>query len=273
MAADYPPPHHLLRDLRVEIVRRAGGVAVRAPAAPGVCGPGGGVGAGALGVVLDVLGGNLAIEAVRPDWALTSSLELHRLRPTRGDAIEATGRPLRAGRTQVVVDAEVAGPDGPAAVGSITFTRIARRDETPEYAAPESERTAFAREGSGLDGPLREALGIRTLDPAAGALEMDVVPYVRNSVGALQGGALVALVVEAASAAAAPVLRGAAQAECLDLRVHFLALGREGPIRSRTALLARGPGDARLRVDLVDAGQDGRLVASAFARVGRLAGA
>jgi len=242
--------------------------------------PRGGAGAAALAVALDVLGGNLALEAVAPDWAVTSSLELHRLRPTAGGDVTVRGRPLRAGRTHVVIDAEVAGqdPDAPAAVGSVTFTRIARRSGTPEYRMPDEALTVFAVEGSGLERPLREALGIRASsipDAGAGAddgaLELDVHPWVSNSVGALQGGALVALVDAAATDAAAPRLAEVASPATLDLRVHFLALARKGPVRARARLLGHSTRDARLRVDLSDAGQEGRLVASAFVRVGTLA--
>ena len=120
----------MLRDLRLEIWRRGAGVAVRGPAVPAVHNRAGSVGAAALGVAVDVIGGNLALRALQPDWAVTSSLELHLLRPLLRD-FEVTGTPLRAGATQVVLDVEVADGEraaGPCAVASMTFTRIPRRD-------------------------------------------------------------------------------------------------------------------------------------------------
>jgi len=63
----YPPARHMLRDLRLEIWRRGGEVTVRAPGAAGVRGRAGAVGAAALGVAVDVIGGNLALRAVQPD--------------------------------------------------------------------------------------------------------------------------------------------------------------------------------------------------------------
>jgi len=86
-------------------------------------------------------------------------------------------------------------------------------------------------------------------------------------VGALQGGAVVALVDAAAeSVAAARMAEGVAT---LDLSVHFLALGRVGPVRSRTRWLGGSPHDARLRVELVDAGQEDRLMAAGVVRLAR----
>src|SRR5258705_10910285 len=102
----YPPARHMLRDLRLEIWRRGGEVTVRAPAVAGIRSRAGAVGAAALGVATDVIGGNLALRAVQPDWAVTSTLELHLLRPLTRD-FEVTGAPLRAGATQVVLDVEV----------------------------------------------------------------------------------------------------------------------------------------------------------------------
>jgi len=91
----YPPARHMLRDLRLEIWRRDGEVAVRMPAVAALQNRAGAVGAGALGVAVDVIGGNLALRAVQPDWAVTSTLELHLLRPLTRD-FEVTGAPLRA---------------------------------------------------------------------------------------------------------------------------------------------------------------------------------
>ena len=260
----------MLRDLHLEILRRADAVAVRAPAVPQTWNRAGAVGAAALGVAVDVIGGNLALRVVQPDWAVTSTLELHLLRPIARD-FEVTGAPLRAGRSHVVLDVEVsdgAGP-GPAAVASMTFTRIRRRDYTMPFVEDDSERFAFANDGAGLEAPFLEQIGCRVIDAGTGAVELPVTDYVRNSIGALQGGAVVALVDAAAeSLAAARMGEGVATQ---DLQLHFLALGRVGPIRTRTRWLAGSPHEARLRVELVDTGQEDRLVAVSVVRLGRSA--
>src|SRR5262245_36285469 len=142
----YPPARHMLRDLRLEIWRRSGEITVRAPGGARVHSRAGAVGAGALGVAVDVIGGNLALRAIQPDWAGTSPLDLHLLRPLAGD-FEVAGTPLRAGTTQVVLDVEV-GDDrseaGPGAVARMTFTRIPRRANTMPFIEGEQERFSFA---------------------------------------------------------------------------------------------------------------------------------
>ncbi|HKA14777.1 MAG TPA: hypothetical protein VKH41_07155 [Myxococcota bacterium] len=267
----YPPAEHMLRDLRLEIWRRDNGVEVRGPAVPELHSRAGAVGAAALGVAVDVIGGNLSLRAVQPDWCVTSALNLHLLRPLTRD-FEVTGAPLRAGATQVVLDVEVSDGDraaGPCAVASLAFTRISRRANTMPFVQAAAERFTFADGGSRLRAPFLAQIGCRVLDAETGAVELPVSDYVRNSVGALQGGAVVALVDAAAeSVASARMVEGTATQ---DLQLHFLALGRVGPVRSRTRWLAGSPREARLRVELVDAGQGDRLMAVAVVRLARFA--
>ena len=268
----YPPPRHMLRDLRLEIWRRRGEITVRAPGVAGVRNRAGAVGAAALGVAVDVTGGNLALRAVQPDWAVTSTLDLHLLRPIAGD-FEVAGAPLRAGATQVVLDVEVSDGDsaaGPGAVASMTFTRIPRRANTMPFIEGEQERFAFDDGGSGLSASFLDQIGCRVIDAPAGVVELAVEDYVRNSVGALQGGAVVALIDAAAESVASA--RMVEDAATLDLSVHFLALGRVGPIRSRARWLAGSAHDARLRIELVDTGQSDRLMAVAAVRLARFPG-
>ena len=176
-----------------------------------------------------------------------------------------SGRALRAGRTQLVIEAEARDDGGgpPLALGHIGFTRVARRDDTPESPSDPPDVYSFGDAGVMLDEPLLEALGVVVIDASAGRLELPLSPYVRNSVGGLQGGAVVTLVDAAATAAAGARLGAPATVE--DLSVRFLALGRGGPVRSSAAVL-RENGDALLlRIELRDVGQDDRLVAVATA--------
>jgi uncharacterized protein (TIGR00369 family) len=114
--------------------------------------------------------------------------------------------------------------------------------------------------------PFHQAIGLRVLDAASGALEIPLAPYVVNSVGALQGGVVVALA-DASAEHAGRALLGREVATS-DLSVHYLALGREGPLYTRAALLRRDADAALFSIELRDAGQDGRLAAVATARVG-----
>jgi len=258
----YPPPRHLLADLRLAILRRGDALAVTAPAVPEIRNRAGHVGAGALGVAVDVFGGTLALRAIQPDWCVTSTLDLHLLRPLARD-FEVTGAPLRSGRTSVVVDVAVddGSHEGPAAVACMTFTRIPRRRETIPFREPSDERTVFGNESAGLREPFLDRIGCRVLDASAGVVELVVEDYVRNSVGALQGGAVVALIDAAAEAVASA--RMAEDATTRDLQVHFLALGRVGPIRSRARPLAGDGERATLRVELFDTGAEDRLLSVA----------
>ncbi|HVN36736.1 MAG TPA: PaaI family thioesterase [Myxococcota bacterium] len=268
--ADYPPPHHILRDLRLEVDLRGDGPRVRVPVVRELCGPDGSVRAGVLGVALDVFGGNLAVEAAAPDWALTAQLELHVLRPLTSGEICVTGQPLRAGRTNLVAEARVddgAAGDGatPYAVGRLTFTRVPARGGEPPRERRGGLLYAFAEGAERLAAPFHSAIGLRELDAATGALELALGPYVENSVGALQGGVVVAAL-DAAAECAGRALLGRDVATS-DLSVHFLALGREGPLRTRATLLRREPDAALFSVALHDAGQADRLASVATVRV------
>ena len=86
---------------------------------------------------------------------------------------------------------------------------------------------------------------------------MPIGDWSRNSLGAIQGGA-VATIIDAAAEAATR----AATSEPLvvtDLQITYLALGRIGPIRTRVDVLAASPGHATARVELVDAGAESRV--------------
>jgi acyl-coenzyme A thioesterase PaaI-like protein len=281
--AEYPPPQHVLRDLRIEVDHRGASPVVRAPVVPELLGPGGSVRAGVLGVALDVFGGNLAVEAAAPDWALTAQLELHVLRALTHGTIAVTGRPLRAGRTNLVAEAwiaaEDAGPDAAdpadptagartAAFGRLTFTRVPSRGGAPPRARRGGLLYRFAEAEERLRVPFHQAIGLRVLDAAAGELEIALVSYVHNSVGALQGGLVVALA-DASAEQAGRALLGREVASS-DLAVHYLALGREGPIRTCATLLRRDSDSALFSIEQRDAGQEERVSAVATVRVAAL---
>jgi acyl-coenzyme A thioesterase PaaI-like protein len=272
---DYPPPNHMLRDLRVEVDSRGEQPVIHVPVVPEILGPGGTVRAGVLGIGLDLFGGSLAVKAVAPDWALTAQLELHLLHPLREGTLTVTGRPLRAGKTNLVAEARIdagkvagAANGEPIALGRLTFARVPARGGEPSQGHRNGQLHSFAEGNEKLPTRFLDAVGLRVLDAAAGAVEISVVPYVRNSVGALQGGLVVALADLAAESAGRALL--ACDVVTTDLSVHFLALGREGPVRSRASLLRDDGSGALFSVELHDAGLEGRLAAVATARVARI---
>jgi len=273
--ADYPPPKHVHRDLHIEVDQREELPTVRAPVVRELLGPDGAVRTGALAVPLDVFGGNLAVEAATPDWALTAQLELHVLTPLREGTITVSGRPLRAGKTNLVAEARIDASDAarlrgdaPCAVGRLTFTRVPVRGGEPPRARRGGLLYGFAEGGEKFEQPFHDAIGLRTLDPAAGAVELALVPYVVNSVGALQGGLVVALADASAERAGRALL--AREVVTTDLSVHFLALGKQGPFRTRATRLRSDPETALFSVEILDAGQEDRLMAVATARVARV---
>lgn len=264
LPGEYPPPRHMLRDLRLETWRDAEGPHTRIPVCSEICGAGG-VRLGVLATLADVAGGAAALEAVNPDWIATSDLMVHRLGgPGRG-ALEATARVSRAGRRSVLLEVDVRDDEGPIALATMGFTRLAARGGVQQHGSRPEERFDFALPDSGLSCPFVDAIGAISRDPAG--VELAVTPYVGNSLGALQGGAAATLLDRAAELAGGEAL-GAAVAVS-DMAVHFVALGRVGPMRAQASLLRRREKSALFRVAMVDAGAGGRLGALATAWVER----
>jgi uncharacterized protein (TIGR00369 family) len=281
----YPPPRHFLSDLGMEAeVTSETSATVRIRATPHVTGPDGGVRAGVLATLVDVVGGSAALRALHPDWMATADLTLQVVRPVVGPWVEARATVLRRGRTTLVVEAlvfdldddgaEVLDDEGvaaPVAWASMTFAILPARDSTPvrDVSAELPVRWAFT--GTGLDQPVTEVLGISVVDAAAGVVSLPVAEYLRNSFGAVQGGVMATLA-EVATTAMLGAESGpdAGPVAVTDLQVAYLALGRVGPIVSRSTRLAGGggggAGGGSVVVELIDQGADGRLTTVINAR-------
>ena len=109
----YPPPHHILADLGLDAeVDSDTSARVRTRVTPFVTGADGGVRAGVLATLVDVVGGAVGVRALRPDWMATADLTIQVVRPARGPFVEARGRVLRRGRTTLVIEAGVFEVDG-----------------------------------------------------------------------------------------------------------------------------------------------------------------
>ena len=136
-----------------------------------------------------------------PDaWMLTSDMSV-RMRPLPAPAFVTTRSTiLRRGRRSATAKVDlVNGAGEPIATGAIGFARVQRRPTDPVKPPASQERISMMFDGSRtLDGLLREEAGIVVLDAAAGSLEMEVTPELRNPAGTLQG-AMVALFAEAAA--------------------------------------------------------------------------
>jgi uncharacterized protein (TIGR00369 family) len=278
-AAGYPPARHLLSDLGIEAESIAESDTVaRIRATPHIVAADGGVRAGVLATLVDLVGGSEAIRAARPDRMVTADLTLQMVRPAVGPFVEARGRVVRRGRTTLVIEAGVfdvsgegsqatadAGDAPPAAWATMTFAihagnqSKASGDEGPRLPA----RWSFT--GAGLEGPVVDALSLSETGAGGGEVSMPVREYLLNSFGAVQGGVM-ALLGEVAALRAFEGAGGPGGAVVTDLQVAYLATGRVGPIVSRTRVLGTcgdGPGTGGSRwnavVELFDEGDGGRL--------------
>jgi uncharacterized protein (TIGR00369 family) len=252
MATDYPPERHLLRDLQLDFEHRADGVSIASlPVVPEICGDDGAVQTGVIGTLVDVIGGGLAASTAAPNWIATADLTLHVTGRAVDGRVEAHARVLRAGRTTVVLEVDLPR----VGYATMSFSVLPRRDSNPDVdAVRPAGASTMVLPGSRMTQPWRDALGITVVDATAGVVELPVLEWAKNSMGALQGGA-VSAVVEAAAEAA---LRARAGTHVLvdDIQLTYLSFGKVGPLRTRTEVL----NDRVARVELVDAGAESRLM-------------
>ncbi|MGD0393301.1 MAG: PaaI family thioesterase [Acidimicrobiales bacterium] len=273
----YPPSRHFLTDLGMEAeVTSESSAKVRIPVTPYVTGPDGGVRAGVLATLVDVVGGAAALRSLHPDWMATADLALQVVRPAVGPYVEARATVLRRGRTTLVVEALVfdvehdgadAAGDGsegagsPLAWASMTFAVLPGRDTNPMQDASSDLPVRWALTGSGLEGPVDDVLSISVDDAASGLVSLPIRPYLRNSFGAVQGGVMATL----GEVACVEMLGADVGFEGVpvvtDLQVAYLSLGRVGPIVSRSKRLDGGAGRSTgsAVVELLDRGADDRL--------------
>lgn len=265
MPHEYPPPGHVLRQLAVEVHPAGdGAVELRCPVHPGVLHPAGGVRCGVLATAADVAGGLLSARTVFPDWIATAALTLDQLRPTVDDGdLRLPTRVLRAGRSMAVLGFDVLDRLGTVGHGTMTFTRLARRDTNPELPGdgPRSGPATFAADPPAAE-PLPALAGVRLVD--IGVAELDLTDVVRNSLGSVQGGMLGLVAEMAAETAGASELGRAART--LDLGLDYVAVARQGPVRARAVVVRSSDDWARCRVEVVDTGQE-RLAVVAHATV------
>ncbi len=166
---------------------------------------------------------------------------------------------LRAGRNAIVTQIQIrdAGDRDRSVADGVLTSAVLEPDGGP----PDFPRPMALGPPERLDPvvPLFEFFGVRPHDPDAVAL--DITPRVRNPWGILHGGAT-AVLVDAAAAHAV-----GAGATTVDVVVHFLRPGRVGPaVATATRFGTRADGEL-VRVEVVDAGVDDRVMAVAVATV------
>jgi uncharacterized protein (TIGR00369 family) len=281
VVSSYPPAKHVLRDLALTVEHHEDGTSVGSlPVVDALLDDHGRVRAGILATLVDAIGGGLAAYAAAPGWIATADLDLQLFGPlTEVTVVDAIGRVLRAGRSTVVISVELSSRSDrqshPLGLATMTFAVLPRRETNPVMPAdrvtgPQSLLTGPV---SGFTVPVLDALGLRTVDRAGGVVELDPTQYVENSLGAVQGG-VVACIAERAAELALSHAAGRSLAP-VGLQIAFLALARQGPIRSSVDVLGVESSSrwATARVELSDAGAERRTtvarVAAALPEIGR----
>ena len=267
----YPPDHHVLRDLAfttemTPAAARSGPTArgwitvndhLRSPT--GVTHP------GALATLVDALGGGLAATAARPDWIATADLTLHLLPLPHVVEVSAVGQVVRAGRTTVVIEVTLHADGQNLGLATMSFAVLARRDGNPVIDQNDAvTRLTMALPSSGFTAPFETATGLTIVDAETGTVELPITDYVRNTLGATQGG----MIAMTGAVAAERALTFAAHTPLavVDLHITYLALARIGPVRSVTTVLEATSQHGTAYVELVDAGAEDKLTTIVRAR-------
>lgn len=263
----YPPERHVLRDLRLESESSPGfGARGWITFDEHLRGPTGLPHPGALATLVDAIGGGLAATAARPDWIATADLTLHVVPRTGVQRAEATGRVVRKGRTTVVIEVHLATETGEElGLATMTFAVLPRRDGNPVIDQADGvTRTTMALDHSGFTQSLEAATGLTTIDASTGRVELPLTDYVRNTLGAVQGG----MMAMTAAVAAERALSHAAgtRLDIVDLQVTYLALAKVGPVASTTTVLAMQRSFGTAHVELSDTGADNRVTTIVRAR-------
>lgn len=222
-------------------------------------GPADNVRAGALLTMADTVGGMCSGLAVLPGWVVSTNLMLRTVpRAHHGPlALEATIS--RVGRNAVVSQVSIRDVgDGGALIadGALTSAVLEPEGGPPEFPRP---MTLDPPDDPEPVLPLLEFFGVARHDDAAVALP--ITDRVRNPWGILHGGAT-AVLVDAAGAHA--IGEGAVTA---DVVLHFMRPGRVGPAVARATVIGARADGHLVRVEVVDAGADDRVMAVAVSTV------
>lgn len=266
----YPPSRHLLRDLGLVVEHRPDGTSRGTIAVhPGLADPGGRPWAGVVATLVDVVAGGLAARVAAPGWIATADLDLALVDTGPCRRVGATGTVAHAGRSTVVVGVELDADGAPLGLASLAFAVLQRRRHNPEVPVAGTERWELGAPATSR--AIVDEAGIRahpgTTDGGADGTTvpgatMPVSPYVRNSLGATQGGALALLAEQAALRDGSS--GGALSARVVDLHLTYLTLARTGPLEAH---VAAGSDEATRVLEILDTGAHGRTTTLVTATV------
>jgi len=206
--------------------------------------------ASAIAFLIDALAG-ISLDQDRSAWTLTTDLSM-RMRPVPAPArLLATNTIVRQGRRSATSTVDVMDDAGTlVATAAIGFAKVLRKEGDPPKPTVSFEDAArIFTDRPTLDDPVRQAAGVRTIDAAAGIVEVDVTPSLQNPAGTLQG-AMVALVAECAAEDLATERSGHPHV-VTDLDLRYLTKTAAGPVRTSSRLLGEDAG-APVEVLLTD---------------------
>ncbi|MFN8026084.1 MAG: hotdog domain-containing protein [Acidimicrobiia bacterium] len=281
MTSTYPPPHHAISDLALwtnhPTLERSVCVG---ELTDGIRNAAGHASLGYLCAAVDVSAAVVALIAGQPEWTATADLALHQASPITEGPVVVDSRLVRAGSNIVVVGVDVYDGEGRArddvldpaglrlgAHSIVTFARIPRRASVAAGKFDPSAnlgqwRNMQPADPASVHVPLAERIGLRIVDGAAGVVELDQTPYVSNSFGTINGGVL-GMVFQGAAEAAHPGM------VAVDAQIHYLAQSKVGPARTSLTRVRETQHHAVCSFDLVDVGNDGRLLSHAVVTLAR----
>lgn len=260
----YPPPHHLLRDLRVrsEWINEDECV-FTAPRVPEICLPNGDMRLGPLFAVADVALVATAIDFAEDDWCGTLDLAIRMRAPVVEGPLVLVCQAMRVGGTLITTQAEIFDGAGSSTGGTLVGKAIAtsRRmprnrefnDSTPE-AKVVGEPKFWGIEGSGFTCDVHEQLDFAEIAP--GVLELVKTPYVNNSFGTVNGGTTGILICAAAESALGGEFTSA------DIEARYIGQAKEGPVQTMCEVIRVASDHAVVDVTVLDMGRDRRPIAT-----------
>jgi len=212
--------------------------------------------AGALLTLADSVAGFCAGLAVVPDgWVVSTNLMLRAATLRPSGVLHFTSGVARRGRASVLTTVDVHDDDGSrVASGMLTSAVLVPDGGPPQWprparldalAPPDDERNMY--DWLGIDGRDGEA-------------RLAVTDAVRNPWGIVHGGVTAAVIDHAATG----LVRGSAT---YDAVVHYLAPNRVGPVHATSRRLGDRADGTVVRVEVRDAGADGRRTALAVVTV------
>jgi uncharacterized protein (TIGR00369 family) len=265
----YPHPRSILCYSRlVHELHEDGTVTATMPVLPDQLDAGGRMRMGAIAPLVDLCAGLLGAKAVYPDWTATLDFKLHLDQLPSAGHIHGACRPLRVGRNMVLSENRLTDDEGrPVGVAHVTFSRLPRREDTPQTPPPKIGVTNLAQADEEPRLPLDDYYEIRIDDDSSSsvaAFELDHHERIYNSFGSIQGGAMAALLERVAVLAAEREL--AVPCRTVDLHFSYLAPATTGPFRAVAAVLRIEPGSVLSTVELLDRGNDNRQCVIGTAR-------